>query len=59
MERDKLGQPTRFQWARPVTDDGRLIYVGTLDGRHEFFLDKNPLGGITLDAAIAAYEAAK
>ena len=45
--------------ARPVTDDGRLIWVGPIlpHERHEFFLDGVNLGCITLEQAMKTYRA--
>ena len=44
---------------RPVTDDGRLIWVGPVlpYERHEFFLDGVNLGCITLEQAMNTYRA--
>ena len=45
--------------ARPVTDDGRLIWVGPVLPHewHEFFLDGVNLGCITLEQAMKTYRA--
>lgn len=57
---DDHGQGTdRFPTGRPVTKDGRLTYVPWVTGDkagHEFFLDGQNLGEITLDAAMAEYQ---
>ena len=45
--------------ARVVTEDGRLLYIGTVDGRHEFFLDDKNLGDISLERALAKYTEAQ
>lgn len=51
----------RFPTGRLVTQDGRLIYVPHVIGdtcKHEFFLDEQNLGEITLETAMAAYSTA-
>lgn len=40
-----------------VHDNWRLVYVGALDGKHEFFAETvscSPLGAVSFDAAKAA-----
>lgn len=56
--RDKHGHwvqyPGRIVY---VHDNWRLVYVGTLDGRHEFFAEevsRTNLGAVSFDAAKAA-----
>lgn len=57
---DDYGRGTgRFPTGRPVTQDGRLVYVPWVIGDkagHEFFLDEQKLGEITLEAAMAEYQ---
>ena len=47
----------RPEGARPVTDDGRLLWVGPIlpHQQHEFFLDGVNLGSVTLEQAMEAY----
>lgn len=56
--RDKHGHwvqyPGRIVY---VHDNWRLVYVGTIDGRHEFFAEevsRTNLGALSFDAAKAA-----
>ena len=54
---DNGKSPRRPEGARPVTDDGRLLWVGPVlpHERHEFFLDGVNLGCITLEQAMGSY----
>ena len=55
---DDNGQsPLKNAGARPVTEDGRLLWVGPVQPNHsqEFLLDGVNLGNITLEKAMDAY----
>lgn len=53
--RDKHGHLTQYPGQIVyVHDDWRLVYIGTLEGRHEFFAEqatRTNLGGVSLAAA--------
>lgn len=58
---DDHGQDTRHpRGGRPVTQDGRLVWVGPVLAHHvhEYFLDGKNLGSITEAQARAAYDRA-